>query len=114
MVSQEVVAYADVFRVRIGCRVNRQVDRIVVVLKNMNTRTPKYQSRQNATRTAEKVTPQSPLPLQRTRPRWRNFIEWPHPHTLRLPPIHISSWFLWGHNLRLREPPGLSLCPSGT
>ena len=41
MLSQEVVAHVDVLRVRVGDRVDCQLNRTAVVLKNLNARIPK-------------------------------------------------------------------------
>ena len=41
MFVQEIMTHVDVLRVSVGDRVNRQLDRTIVVLKNLDARIPK-------------------------------------------------------------------------
>ena len=53
MFLQEVVAHVDVLRVRVGDRVDRQLNRTVVVLKNLDARIPKLRQEETPHRPQE-------------------------------------------------------------
>ena len=121
MFSQEVVPHVDVLRVRVGDRNDRQLNRTVVVLKNLDECIPKsgkrkrhMDRRKRASLKPSAIATYS-VSLEGSVVHFCVLeIHWMAvpTNTLRLHPIQISP--LWGHRLRPRKPLALDHYPSGT